>query len=717
MINPRRKLLITGVSGLLGNNLAYYFKGRYEVLGLYYSYPVDIGGINTEKCDVSDEGSIKKIINEFSPSVIIHCASLTNIDQCEADKNHTKKINVLSTRNIVSNTAEKDIKLVYISTDAVYDGIKGNFSESDRVSPLSYYGVSKYEGEMEIKKAADYLIFRTNIFGWNIQDKKSLGEWMLEGLKSNKEINCFKDVYFSSIYTFEFARVIDIAIREDLNGTYNCGASDMCSKYEFAEKIADCFGLDKKLIKPISIDEFDFKAKRGKQLTLNVDKLQKKLNYKLPSINQSVEAFYKDYRCGLPEEIKQGKPAAGQRAAFIHYGRQYIDESDINAVACILRSDRITQGPRVEEFEKKLSEYCGAECAVAVNSGTSALHIACLAADLKDGDEAITSPITFVASANCAVYCRAKPVFADIDSETYNMVPEKIGEKITRKTKAVIAVHFAGQSCDMESIHRIVKEKEKEFGSKIFIIEDACHALGSLYKKKYAGSCAFSDMTVMSFHPVKHITTGEGGVVLTNDELLYKRLKRFRSHGITSTPEEFQILDFRDQTMPTGRQASDFMPWYYEQVDLGHNYRITDIQCALGLSQFKKLEGFRRRRREIITAYNKAFSGIKHIQIPFESADCNSNFHLYVLLFDFDSIGIKRHQFMAKLKDRGIQTQVHYIPVHTQPFYRKNFGTDWGDCPNAEKYYERCLSIPLYPAMTDDDVQRVIMGIMDIIKP
>lgn len=703
MINPRKKLLITGVSGLLGNNLAYYFKGKYEVLGLYNSYPVDISGINTEKCDISDEGSVKKIIDEFSPSIIIHCASLTNIDQCEADKNHTEKINVLSTRNIVGNAAGKDIKLVYISTDAVYDGIKGNFSEGDRVGPLSYYGTSKYEGELEVGKAADSLIFRTNIFGWNIQDKKSLGEWMLGELKANKKINCFKDVYFSSIYTFEFARVIDIAVREDLSGTYNCGASDMCSKYEFAQKIADCFGLDKKLIKPISIDEFNFKAKRGKQLTLNVDKLQKRLNYKLPGISQSVEAFYKDYRCGLPEEIKQSKPATGQKAAFIHYGRQYIDESDIEAVARILRSDRITQGPKVEEFEKTLSEYCGAEYAVAVNSGTSALHIACLAADLKDGDEAITSPITFVASANCAVYCRAKPVFADIDPKTCNMATEEIKRKITGRTKAVIAVHFAGQSCDMESIHRIVREKEKEFGSKIFIIEDACHALGSLYKKKYAGSCTFSDMTVMSFHPVKHITTGEGGVVLTNDELLYKRLKRFRSHGITSTPEEFQ--------------TSESMPWYYEQLDLGYNYRITDIQCALGLSQFKKLEEFRRRRREIITAYNKAFSSVKYVQIPFESADCDSNFHLYVLLFDFAGIGIERHQFMAKLKDRGIQTQVHYIPVHTQPFYRKNFNTNWGDCPNAEKYYGKCLSIPLYPAMTDDDVQRVIMGIMDIVKP
>ncbi len=700
---------------MLGNNLAWYFRDKYEVLGLYHSYPVTIRGISTEKCDISNEGSIKKMIYEFNPSVIIHCASLTDIDQCETDKALTKKINVLATRNLVKSISDKDVKLVFISTDAVYDGAKGNFSEDDRISPLSYYGLSKYEGESEVAKKAGSLIFRTNIFGWNIQDKKSLGEWMLGELKANRNINCFKDVFFSSIYTLEFARVIDIAIQKDLNGIYNCGASDICSKYEFAQKIADRFGLDKKLINPISIDEFKFSAKRGKELSLNVNKLQKKLNYKLPGISQSIEAFYKDYRCRLPEEIKPGQSADRGKSVFINYGRQYIDENDIQAVAGILRSNQITQGPKAEEFEKTLSEYCGTKYAVAVNSGTSALHIACLAAGIKEKDEVITSPITFVPSANCAVYLGAIPIFADIIPETYNISPEEIGKKFTLHTRAVIPVHFAGQSCDMESIHGVVKDREKKFGNKIFIIEDACHALGSLYKNRRAGSCTFSDMTVMSFHPVKHITTGEGGAVLTNDEELYKRLKRLRSHGITSIPEEFVYNDIAFQSLP-GDKESVMKPWYYEQIDLGYNYRITDIQCALGLSQFKKLQGFCRRRREIVETYNKAFSNIEFIQTPFESPDCVSNFHLYVLLISFDRIGMERSQFMIEIKRRGIQTQVHYIPVHTHPFYREKFSTKWGDCPNAEKYYEKCLSIPLYPAMTDDDVQRVVGEITDMVS-
>ena len=710
MINPRKRLLITGVSGLLGNNLARYFKDKHEILGLYNFHPVVIRGITSEKCSILGLDSLKKIIHEFEPSIIIHCASLANVDECELNKDLTKKVNVLATKNLVNSIVDRDIKLIYISTDSVYDGIKGAFSENDNINPLNYYGLSKYEGELEVAKKENSLVFRTNIFGWNIQDKRSIGEWILGELGAGRRINCFRDAYFSSIYTFEFARVIDIAIQRDLSGVYNCGASDSCSKYEFAHKIADYFGLDKASIKPISIDDFNFKAKRGKKLTLNVNRLQKELDYRLSTIEQSVEAFYKDYRCGLPEKIKQDTLAVYEKPVYISYGRQWIDENDIQSVTGILRSPWITQGPRVEKFENALSEYCKVKYTVAVNSGTSALHLACLASGINEGDEVITSPITFVASANCAAYCGARPVFGDIDLKTYNITPREIEKKINRQTGAVIPVHFAGQSCNMEPIYEIVKNKEKEFNRKIFIIEDACHALGSLYKNKPVGSCKFSDMAVTSFHPVKHITTGEGGAVLTNDEALSKKLKRLRSHGITSTPEEFiGVL-----TPNSKLQTLNSLPWYYEQIDLGYNYRITDIQCALGLSQFKRLDEFRKRRREIVNFYNMEFKGIELIQTPFESEDCDSNFHLYVLLLDFDRIGIERGQFMTGLKQQGIQTQVHYIPVYTHPFYRQKFRTNWGDCPNAENYYSKCLSIPLYPAMSDGNVEKVVNEILNM---
>ena len=405
--------------------------------------------------------------------------------------------------------------------------------------------------------------------------------------------------------------------------------------------------------------------------------------------------------CASPS-VLPAMPHAPCTMPTIPYGRQSIDEKDVTAVCSVLRSDWLTTGPKVEEFEKAVAEYVGARYAVAVSSGTAALHAAMLALGIGPGDEVIVPPITFVATANCAVYCGARPVFADIDPRTYNIFVNDLERCITKKTRVIIPVHFAGQSSDMEVIQQIRKDAEKQFGHKIYIIEDACHALGSIYKEKKVGSCTFSDMTVMSFHPVKHITTGEGGMVLTNDENLYKRLKRVRSHGITSDPEDFinRDLAFSIPQSPN--------PWYYEQQELGFNYRLTDIQCALGMSQLKKLDMFRKRRREIVNTYNQAFDNIKYVQTPFESSECDSNFHLYVLLIDFDKMGIDRPQFMLELKKEGIQTQVHYIPVHLQPYFRRTFGTKEGDCPNAEQYYQKCLSIPLYPAMSDFNVNDVI---------
>jgi len=741
MRNPRKKLLITGVSGLLGNNLAHYFKDKYEILGLYNSHPVTIGSICTEKCDISDKDSIRKIISEFNPSITLHCASLTDLDQCEISKELTKKINVLSTRNLIENIKNKDIKLIYISTDAVYDGVKGDFSESDHINPLGYYGLSKYEGELEVAKKENSLIFRTNIFGWNIQDKKSLAEWMLGELKAGRRINCFKDVYFSSIYTLEFARAIDLAIQGNLNGVYNCGASDTCSKYEFALKIADWFGLDKTLINPSSIDEFNFKAKRGKQLTLNVNKLQKALDYKLPTINQCLEAFYKDYRCGLPEKIKQDLSAVYEKPVYITYGRQWIDENDIQAVVNVLRSNRITQGPKVEEFEKSLSEYCGVKYAVAVNSGTSALHLACLTAGIKEGDEVITTPITFVASANCILYCGGKSVFVDINPDTICLDPQELEKYIKNKLKtqsskfrtqpkAVIPVHFAGLPCDMESIKRIADE----YG--LLIIEDACHALGAEYRIKglkvqglerqelklnpddkwiKVGCCKHSDMTVFSFHPVKSITTGEGGAILTNNPEFYEKLLMLRHHGITRDPEKFTNRDLAFSLNPESLILNP-NSWYYEMQELGYNYRITDIQCALGISQLKRLNEYIKKRREIADRYNEAFRGLDGVTVPKEPEIARSAYHLYILQINFEKIGKSRHDVVKKLREKGIVTQVHYMPVHLHPYYKERFKYENGDYPLAELYYKRCLSLPLFPKMNDSEVNYVIGQVKDVLE-
>lgn len=699
--NKKKRVLITGISGLLGNNLALSLRERYELMGLYHSHPVMIDGIQTRFSDLLSEDSLRACVNDFEPDVVIHCASVTNVDFCETNRDLARRVCVSGTRSLATSL-EPRAKLVYISTDLVYDGKKGNFSESDPVNPLNHYGKCKHEGELESLRHADALVLRTNIFGWNIQDKLSLAEWILNELTNKRPIRGFTDATFSSIYTMELARLLDQSLQKDLRGVYNCGSSTSLSKYEFAVLLAKRFGLDASLIRPISIDDFHLMAKRGKNLSLDIGKLAGALDSLPPGLADSIESFHRDFATGLPERIKKNNPVCAQypRLDFIPYGRQSVDQDDIQAVVDVLKSSHLTQGPKIAEFEEDLCRTTGAGCAVAVNSGTSALHIACLAAGIGEGDEAITSPNTFVASANCVVYCGGTPVFADIDPKTYNLSPEEIERKITPKTKAVIPVHFAGHSCEMEKIHAVVKAAERKHGHKIYMIEDASHALGSLYQGRQVGSCVFSDMAVLSFHPVKHITTGEGGAVLTNDTSLNKKLRRLRSHGITSAPPEFVL------------EKGSTSPWYYEMIELGYNYRITDIQCALGLSQMRKLSGFLKRRREIVHHYNERFKNIEALRTPYESPDCYSNFHLYVLLFDFEKIGTDRSKLMIDLKGRGIQTQVHYIPVYSQPFYQQRFGTRWGDCPQAESYYKQCLSIPLFPAMTDGDVDNVINEIL-----
>lgn len=386
--------------------------------------------------------------------------------------------------------------------------------------------------------------------------------------------------------------------------------------------------------------------------------------------------------------------------SFIPYARQWIDEDDIGAVIMALRSDYIARGPKMEEFEQTLIKVVGAPYAVVLSSGTAGLHTVCLAAGVGPGDEVITSPNTFVASANCAVYCGATPVFADIDPRTYNIDPEELEKKITERTKAVIPVHFAGQSCDMEMIVSIARAAEKKFGHKIWIIEDACHVLDSKYKGKQVGACDYGDMAVMSFHPVKHITSAEGGVVFTREGAIAEKLRRLRGHGITRDPA---LL------------SQNLGPWHHEQIELGYNYFITDIQCALGISQLKKLPQFAKRRKEIVRRYNEAFKNLPHVAIPFESPDCESTFHLYILQVDFRALGTDRTKFFERLKEKGVGVQVHYIPVHTQPYYQKHFGTKLGDFPNTEAYYERCVSLPLFPAMTNDDVERVIKAVTELV--
>lgn len=375
----------------------------------------------------------------------------------------------------------------------------------------------------------------------------------------------------------------------------------------------------------------------------------------------------------------------------IFYGRQNIEEDDIKAVVDVLKSDYLTCGPKIDELEQALCNYTKARYAVAVSNGTAALHCACIAAGIGEGDEVITTPITFAASANCVLYCGGTPVFADINPETYNIDPESIRSHITEKTKAVIAVDFTGQVIEMEEIRKICDEHH------LILIEDAAHSIGSSYNGQMVGSMA--DITTFSFHPVKTITGGEGGAVLTNRKDLYDRIYLAHVHGITH--------DAGQMKEPHPEK------WYYEQCMLGYNYRMTDFQAALVLSQLKKIERFKARRREIVEKYNKAFSEIPQLRVQKEIPQSDTCRHLYILRLNTERLNCTRLEFFQALSAENVQPQVHYIPVYWFPHYEK-LGYRKGLCPVAEKLYEEIMSIPLYPAMTDQDVEDVIHAVRKV---
>ena len=385
---------------------------------------------------------------------------------------------------------------------------------------------------------------------------------------------------------------------------------------------------------------------------------------------------------------------------MIPYGRQDISEEDIAAVCAVLQSDFLTQGPAIERFESAVARHCGARHAVAVSNATAALHIACLALDLGPGDLAWTSPNTFVASANCARYCGADVDFVDIDPVSWNLSPVLLAQRLDearalgRLPKVLVPVHFSGQSCDMEEIGRLARE----YG--VAVIEDASHAIGASFLDAAVGCCKYSDCAVFSFHPVKIVTTGEGGIIVTNRDDLAARLLRLRSHGIT-----------RDASLMGDKNPGS---WYYEQLELGYNYRMTDIQAALGASQMSRLENFVARRRALAARYDNLLAGLP-LQLPVQDARARSSWHLYVVRLHLDEIGRSHRQIFEALRAAGIGVNLHYIPVHLQPYYRA-LGFAEGYCPEAERYHGEAISLPLYPALSEADQDYIATTLRDLIK-
>jgi perosamine synthetase len=377
---------------------------------------------------------------------------------------------------------------------------------------------------------------------------------------------------------------------------------------------------------------------------------------------------------------------------FIPYGKQSIDDEDIKAVTNVLCSNWLTTGPMVEAFEKAIAEYVGAKYAVAFSSGTAGLHAAAFASNIGKDTEVIVPPMTFVATANSVVYQGGTPVFVDVEPDTLLIDPAKLEEKINSKTRAMIAVDYAGQPCNYDALRKTAKNNN------LTLISDACHALGAQYRGQRVGSLA--DLTIFSFHPVKHITTGEGGMVVTDNLEYANRMRRFRNHGIQTDH----------------RQRAETGTWFYEMLDLGYNYRLTDIQCALGLSQLRKLSGWIERRREIAKMYDEGLADESCVKALKVNGDAFHVYHLYVVQLFIEQIKASRSEIFSSLRNAGIGVNVHYIPVHLHPYYKVNFGTSAGLCPIAEYAYERILSIPIFPAMTNDDVNRVIVAVKKVVE-
>lgn len=386
--------------------------------------------------------------------------------------------------------------------------------------------------------------------------------------------------------------------------------------------------------------------------------------------------------------IEGGSPV---RATLLPYAHQSVDDEDIAAVVAVLRSDWLTTGPMVHRFEAAVAERVGARHAVVVNSGTAALHVAAFAAGIRGGDEVIVTPMTFAASANCVLYQGGRPVFADVRPDTLNIDPTAVERAISPRTRAIVAVDYAGQPADLEELRALAHQHG------LTLIEDAAHSLGATYHGKPIG--ALSDLSTFSLHPVKHITTGEGGLIATEDEALAGHMRWFRNHGITSDH----------------RQRAEKGGWYYEMVDLGYNYRLPDINCALGLSQLNKLEGWLARRREIVARYGVVFAGLPVVQSLATLPDRQAAWHLYPILLDLAQLRVGRTEVFAALRAEGIGVNVHYIPVYWHPYYQ-SLGYSRGLCPVAESAYERLITLPLFPAMSDTDVDDVVAAVFKVVE-
>ena len=703
----KKRLLITGGSGLLGTNWAISMRDKYSVTLLLHHKKSILSGVNSSFGSLSSLDDCLSELTKHRPDIVIHAAGLANIEECESNLNLANEVNIDFAKNIAIACNQKNIKLVHISTDHLFRGDQEFSNEEHPTNPVNNYARTKLMGEQAvISNNKDALIIRSNFFGWGTKYRESLSDFILNKLRNNEQVDLFSDVFFTPILIDELAKRTEQLIDSNSGGIFNVVSNERISKYDFGIKLANGFDLNAELINQISISDKLNLVKRPNDLSLSNKKLCDLLKCKIPSIDEQI-LILKNQESD--NTIKQAN------LNIIPYGKHFIDEDDIQSVVDVLRNGMLTQGPKVAEFEKKVANYVGSKYAVTVSSGTAALHLACMALDLKEGDEVVTSPNSFVATSNSILYVGAKPIFNDIDPQTLNIDINKIEETIEKSEniKALFPVHFAGLPCDMQKIRQIADKYN------LAIIEDASHALGATYKNgSKVGNCQYSDMTCFSFHPVKGIAAGEGGMITTNNPKIHRKLSLLRSHGITKGNFEFPGISYPDNSLKNKEEALEngkLKRWYYEMQHLGYNYRITDIQCALAISQMNKIDLFLEKRRSIAKEYDQAFAKTPNIK-PFQiHGRENSAHHIYVVNIDFEATGLTRHQFMSRLAEKGVGSQVHYIPIVNQPYYQE-LGYSVEHYPKANTYYQNTLSIPLYYGLSRTEQELVISSIKNLLQ-
>ena len=674
-----KTIVFTGGSSLLAQSWTKYNLPDYNYILALHQRKLEDCKHKTIFLDYKNVAHIAEQFQLIKADIVVNCIGLTSVEDCEDTPALAIETNVKIASNIASACHQTGVKMVHISTDHLFDGTRAFSNEATQLSPLNIYGKTKAEGEQAVlNNDSDALIIRTNFFGWGPSYKTSFSDKILNSLSAGKKADLFDDVYYTPISVSTLRKQVMDLVEHKASGLFNVCSNERISKFEFGLLIAKTFGYSTQLVQPISINNLPQLTARPKDMSLSNHKSCALLNTSIPSLEQQIN------------ELKQEGETKMERLV-IPYGRQDVSQDDINSVVDVLRSDFITQGPTIQKFERKVADYSGIKYAYACNSATSALHIACLALGVGKGDLVWTSPISFVASSNCALYCNADVDFVDIDAKSYNMSPAALEKKLKqakakgRLPKVVIPVHLSGQSCEMDKIHSL----SKEYGFKI--IEDASHAIGATYKGKPVGNCAFSDIAVFSFHPVKIITTCEGGMCLTNDSHVSNLLYRYRSHGITRQASEMSKA-------PDG-------PWYYEQLNLGFNYRMNDVQAALGLSQMDRLDEFIEKRRAIAKRYDELLKD-SIVETPQQHLDTNSSWHLYIIRLKKNK-KINHRQLFEKFRAAGVLVNIHYIPIYRQPYYSALGFTNEG-FDQAEKYYEEAISIPIFPGLTTEEQNKVV---------